>query len=252
MTLALQSATSGTPTGTVSFFDNGNLIGTSSVVAGVATFATTSLLVGNHVISTLYSGDVNFNAQTVAATSGSNTVAITPLDFSFQLTSLPTLDGLAGTSGQYTFHITPIGGSYPGAVQFTIDGSRGPIMATYTFSENSLPMNGGPADITLTVTTRKLAGMDRSFDLSNRFGSIALGLFLLPLASARRLRKSGRKLARAISMSALLLLTFGGIASLTGCGTGYQSTDNPIVVIATSNGVQHTITIDYHIDASAQ
>ena len=252
MTLALQSATSGTPTGTVSFFDNGNLIGTSSVTAGIATFSTTSLLVGNHVVTTLYSGDTNFNAQTVAATSGSNTVAITPLDFSFQVTSSPTLHGVYGTSGQYTFHITPIGGSYPGIVQFTIDGSRGPTMATYTFSENSLPKDGGPADITLTVDTRKLAGMDRPFDLSNRLGSIALGLFLIPLASVRRLRKSGRKLARAISMSALLLLTLGGIASLTGCGSGYRSMDNPIVVIATSNGVQHTVTIDYHIDASAQ
>jgi hypothetical protein len=252
MTLALQSATSGTPTGTVSFFDNGNLIGTSSVTAGIATFSTTSLLVGNHVVTTLYSGDTNFNAQTVAATSGSNTVAITPLDFSFQVTSLPTLHGVYGTSGQYTFHITPIGGSYPGVVQFTIDGSRGPTMATYTFSENSLPKDGGPANITLTVDTRKLAGMDRPFGLSNRLGSIALGLFLIPLASARRLRKSGRKLARAISMSALLLLTLGGIVSLTGCGSGYRSMDNPIVVIATSNGVQHTVTIDYHIDASAQ
>ncbi|WP_409513311.1 MBG domain-containing protein [Edaphobacter aggregans] len=252
MTLALQSTTSGTPTGTVSFFDNGNLIGTSPVTSGVATFSTTSLLVGNHVITTLYSGDMNFNAQTVAATSGSNTVAITPLDFSFQLTSLPTLHGVYGTSGEYTFHLAPIGGSYPGTVQFTIDGSRGPILATYTFSENSLPMHGGPADITLNVATRKLAGMEHPVDLSSRLGSIALSLFLIPLASARRLRKSGRKLARAISMFALLLLTLGGIASLTGCGSGYRSIDNPIVVIATSNGVQHTITIDYHIDASAQ
>jgi hypothetical protein len=75
---------------------------------------------------------------------------------------------------------------------------------------------------------------------------------LIPLASVKRLRKSGRKLARAISLSALLLLTLGGIASLTGCGSGYPSVEDPITVIGTSNGIQHTVTVNYHIDKSAQ
>jgi hypothetical protein len=250
MTLALKSATSGTPTGTVSFFDNGNLIGTATIANNIATFTTTSLAVGNHVISTLYSGDKNFNAQTAGASSGTSSVFITPLDFNFQLTSPSSLHGVYGTSGTYTFHVSPIGGMYPGTVQFTVNGLHGPVLATYTFSPNTLAMMGGPSDITLTVSTRKLAEMDRP-DLS-KLSPIALGLFLIPLAATRRFRKSGRKLARAVSLSVLLLLTLGGIASLTGCGSGYAAKDDPIVVIATSNGITHTVAINYHIDASKQ
>jgi hypothetical protein len=253
MTVTVLSATSGTPTGTVSFYDNGTLMATSTIAGNTATYTTSTLSVGNHVISTLYSGDINFNAQTAgASTTGTGTITITPLDFSMQLTSPATLHGVYGTSGTYTFHIAPIGGSYPGDVQITINGKNGPILATYTLTKNSLGMYSGPADITLTVSTRKLAQLDRPANPSSPLGPIALGLFLIPLASVKRLRKSGRKLARAISMSALLLLTLGGIASLTGCGTGYPSVDNPIVVIATSNGVQHTVTINYHIDAAKQ
>jgi hypothetical protein len=252
MTVTLQSATSGTPTGTVSFFDNGKLMGTSAISGNTATYSTTSLSVGTNVISTLYSGDNNFNAQTAGAASGTGTVNITALDFSIELTSLATLHGVYGTSGTYTFHVAPIGGSYPGTVTFTVNGTNGPIMATYTFSQTTIPKNGGPVDITLTVATRKLAGMDRPTNLSGQLAPIALGLFLIPLASVKRLRKSGRKLARAISLSALLLLTLGGIASLTGCGSGYPSVEDPITVIGTSNGIQHTVTVNYHIDKSAQ
>ncbi|WP_188760696.1 beta strand repeat-containing protein, partial [Edaphobacter acidisoli] len=256
MTVTLQSATSGTPTGTVSFYDNGNLIGTSPVVGNTATFTsgglTSPLPMGNNVISTLYSGDQNFYAQTAGSTASSGSVLVTPLDFSFVSTSPTTLHGIYGTSGTYTFHVAPIGGSYPGDVVFTVNGTNGPILAKYTFSQDKVGMYAGQADLTLTVSTRLLAPSDRHASLVGPIGSIALGLFLFPLASTKRFRRSSRKLARVISMAALVLLTLGGITSLSGCGSGYPSVDDPIVVIATSNGIQHTITINYHIDKSPQ
>ncbi len=46
-----------TPTGTVSFYDGSTLIGTGTVVNGVATFTTSSLSVGDHTITAVYSGD---------------------------------------------------------------------------------------------------------------------------------------------------------------------------------------------------
>jgi hypothetical protein len=253
MTVMLQSATSGTPTGTVSFFDNGNLIGTSPISGNAAVFTTATLPIGVNNISTLYSGDQNFYAQTAgASTTSTGIVQVTPLDFSIAPTSATTLYGVYGNTGTFTFHLAPIGGSYPGDVTITVNGKNGPIFATYTFTKNAIGMYDGAADITLTVGTHKLAKLDRPSMPSSPFAPVALGLFLIPLASAKRLRKSSRKLARAISMSLLLLLALGGIASLTGCGTGYPSVDDPIIITATSNGVSHSITVNFHMDKEKQ
>jgi subtilisin family serine protease len=46
----------GTPTGTVSFYDNGRLLGKRPIVSGVATLATRSLTGGSHVIGARYGG----------------------------------------------------------------------------------------------------------------------------------------------------------------------------------------------------
>lgn len=55
------STTALIPTGTVTFFDGANQIGSSSINSqGVATFSTSALNVGNHAITATYSGDANF------------------------------------------------------------------------------------------------------------------------------------------------------------------------------------------------
>ena len=47
------------PTGTVTFYNGGISLGTSSLSAGVATLSTSSLSIGNHSITAHYSGDTN-------------------------------------------------------------------------------------------------------------------------------------------------------------------------------------------------
>jgi hypothetical protein len=39
---------------------------------------------------------------------------------------------------------------------------------------------------------------------------------------------------------------------MTGCGSGYFDHNYPITVTATSNGIQHTVSVDFHIDQSPQ
>jgi hypothetical protein len=58
------SPATGTPTGTVTFFDNGTAIGTATLNNGAATFTTSSLARGNHSITASYNGDPNFLAST--------------------------------------------------------------------------------------------------------------------------------------------------------------------------------------------
>ena len=157
-TATVASTTSGTPTGTVNFFDNGTPLG-SSLSNGVATFSTASLPVGTNVITAVYSGDVNFSTSTASGASGTNTVLITPLDFSIQLTSAATVEGVYGTTRQFTFHISPIGG--PTRV---LCSSQRPQPVQYWPHTRSLRRASArppvPMDITLTVATRKLASSE--------------------------------------------------------------------------------------------
>jgi hypothetical protein len=57
------SPATGTPTGTVTFYDGGTQIGTGELSNGVATFTTSSLAKGNHAITAQYAGDANFAAS---------------------------------------------------------------------------------------------------------------------------------------------------------------------------------------------
>jgi hypothetical protein len=252
MTANVASTTSGAPTGTVKFLDNGNPIGTAVLSNGVATFTTAGLQVGTHVIVPVYSGDTDFIASTASASlSGSNTIVITPLDFTLQVMGSPTVEGTYGTTRQYTLHVAPIGGTFPGDVQFTTN-DNSPLLSTYTFSPATVSKTGGPTDIILTVATRKLASSESPKDLSSKLSHIALGLFLLPLLGIRYSRRTSKKLIRIITSSVLLLLSLGAIGTMSGCGSGYFDHTYPITITATSNGIQHSVTVDFHIDQSPQ
>ncbi len=59
------SGVSPTPTGTVTFYDGGLPLGSSSIVgSGVATLSTTTLTLGNHNITATFAGDVNHAPST--------------------------------------------------------------------------------------------------------------------------------------------------------------------------------------------
>jgi hypothetical protein len=58
------TSASGTPTGMVTFSDNGSQIGTATLAAGVATLTTTALTVGSHTIVANYAGSAFYTAST--------------------------------------------------------------------------------------------------------------------------------------------------------------------------------------------
>jgi len=55
---------SNSPSGAVTFQDGANILGTSPLKSGSATFTTSSLPVGVRSITATYSGDSNFSAST--------------------------------------------------------------------------------------------------------------------------------------------------------------------------------------------
>ncbi len=106
----------GTATGMVQFFNGMTLLGTGTLVNGVATFSTTTLPVGANSLTAKYEGDSSFAPSTSTAV----TETVTPLK------STTTLTSSAGqtTNGQaVTLHVTiagPSGGTKvpTGTVQF--------------------------------------------------------------------------------------------------------------------------------------
>jgi hypothetical protein len=64
-TVTVSSPGSGTPTGTMTFYDGGAAIGTGTVGSGgVGTFTISTLSVSSHAITAKYNGDVNFSSST--------------------------------------------------------------------------------------------------------------------------------------------------------------------------------------------
>ncbi len=94
--MATVSAAAGTPTGTVTFSDGANALGTVGLTGGQATITASSLSAGSHTIGASYSGDANFAA-------GSTTLGQTVTGLTFTINA-----SVASGSGT----ITPSGSCY--------------------------------------------------------------------------------------------------------------------------------------------
>ena len=62
-TVTADAPGSGTPTGTVNFYDGDSLLATVTLVDGVTSYSTSALSIGEHTIRAVYGGDANFNGS---------------------------------------------------------------------------------------------------------------------------------------------------------------------------------------------
>ncbi|MGI4757833.1 MAG: Ig-like domain repeat protein, partial [Janthinobacterium lividum] len=94
---AAVSSNTGIPTGTVSFRDGTATLGSGTLdTHGVATFSTTSLAVGSHIVTAVYGGDANYTNATSAAVTHTVNRAVPAL----------TLNGPASTTVNVTSDVT--------------------------------------------------------------------------------------------------------------------------------------------------
>jgi hypothetical protein len=243
VTLTAMVPTTGTtvPTGTVTFYYNGNPIGTGTLNAnGVATLTTSTLPVGTGTITVGYSGDSHYASTTSLPVP--ITVAAAPgLDFTLTLTSAQSQTVISGQTAPYTVRVAPTNSTYPGVVTFTATGL--PSGATVTFSPATVAANGGPAPVNLSIQTASIVALNK---LERNATSIALALLLLPLAGARRMRRSGRAAGRYLFLTLVLLTGAVATAGLTGCGSGngffgHAPQTYNITITATSGTIQHSV-----------
>ncbi|MEO8990977.1 MAG: FG-GAP-like repeat-containing protein [Acidobacteriaceae bacterium] len=117
-TSQVSSSASGTPTGTVTFFDGTTTLGTGTLSANTATFTTSSLAAGSHSITAVYAGDTNFTGSTSAAVNIGVTVPI--ITSTTTLTANPT-SAVSGTSVAFTAQVSAATGTAipSGTVTFT-------------------------------------------------------------------------------------------------------------------------------------
>jgi hypothetical protein len=244
LTATVASLTSGSPTGSVGFYDGATLLGSGTISGGTATYTTTTLAGSSHSLTAVYSGDTNFTTSTSSAT----TITVSTIDFSLTVSGASTKSITQGGQAFYSLSVSPLGGAYPDTVSFTSAGQ--PAGSTVTFAPATIPANGGNQTVWLNVKTAKGVAAVTEPALGRKLAPLGLALFLLPLAGAKRLRKQGRKLSQMMTLG-LLLAAMATAAAITGCG-GHVSKGTPqtstIVVTATSGAVQHTVNLTLTVD----
>ncbi|HEV2380406.1 MAG TPA: FG-GAP-like repeat-containing protein [Terriglobia bacterium] len=185
------------PTGTVVFDDGATAMGSGSLASGTATFTTSSLSVGTHEITAVYSGDSHFNPNvapsiTQTVTSGPVVVlSLTSLSFSTQLvgTSSASKPVTLTNTGAATLTITSISisGSNPADFSETNNcGSSVAAGASCTISVTFKPTAKGTRTASLSIVdnapgspqTVSLTGAGTEVKLSPaslNFGSVQVG-----------------------------------------------------------------------------
>jgi streptogramin lyase len=135
-----------TPTGTVTFAVDGTAQASVPLVNGQATFSTSTLAVGSHVISAAYNGDGNFNTSL----SGNATQEVDrfPTTTVVSSSSDPSLVNQAVTFTAAVNSSTAGAGTPTGTVTFTVDGTMQP----------DVPLTNGQA----TFSTSTLAAGDHT------------------------------------------------------------------------------------------
>ena len=129
------ATTAPSPTGTVSFADGANVLGSSQLNAGAASFATSALSAGSHTITATFSGDSDYSGNSASLTQIVNkatptvTLAVQP---------------------------NPIVSGQPAVLTATVSSSAGVPTGTVTLTDNSTSLGNAPVNAsgvaTLTVT----------------------------------------------------------------------------------------------------
>jgi len=241
VTLTAAVISTGTPTGTFTFFANGTQIGTPQPVnsSGKATLTNTFSTAGSYAITATYSGDANFNAST---SSGTTIISSAP---SFTTTIVPFSQSTvsAGQTALYSFTVAQ--NVYTGTITFSCSGL--PAYSSCQFNPPSLTNSGCTATSTvaLSILTQQATPVKQTMLGVSGTGpwqvlGVVPGLLLALWVGVRR-RKSPLRYGNIWLAMALLMVTTG----LTACGkTGATTLATPSgtsTVTVTATGSTGTV-----------
>jgi Bacterial Ig-like domain (group 3) len=218
-------AASGSPTGTITFFDGTTTLGTGTLstagpTTSTAAFSTSALAAGIHSITATYAGATAYAGSTSAAIT--QTVTAPALLAALLPTSIIIFRGSTGASA---LTLTPIGG-YSGTV--TLACGILPPHISCTFAPNSLSFAGANIVQTSSVTIGTTATTALLIPFKSGFSSprIFSAVMLIPCIGLAGLATFRRRWLRHPIISLLVLLaTLAASAALglAGCGGGNKA-----------------------------
>jgi hypothetical protein len=257
------STTEGIPSGNVNFMDGVNVLGTSSLSGGIATFATSSLSVGPHTITAVYLG----TSDALPATSG----PISQLVLDFTLSSVSSNGSVVNTTpsqlvlpngtATYPLNITPTSGTIlPAPLVLTITGIPQGAVASISaapwtqLSANSwsYPANTAFGDFPLTINMpQSLARLDQGRRGQPNSPSALWAALLLPFALV--VRRKSKRLGQGIGLMLLLAAGVCATVGLTGCGAtsglfAEQQQSYTITVTATAGTLTHSTQVTLTVE----
>ncbi len=213
-TSTVGSATSGIPTGTVSFYAGQMLLGTGTLAGGVASYTAASFPSGNNTLYARYSGDASF----APSTASSPILAVTAAASAVTVAS-------AGTASDVlTFGVAP---GYAGTLQLSC--SSLPQNTTCTFSPASVVFAGSNSSASATVTlhTGGVARLSLPHSLggasSETTWAFALGVPGFLALAFRRRHRYVKTALRAMPLVLLLCVTTALITSCAGSSNASSS-----------------------------
>ncbi len=263
-TISVTAPGSGTPTGNVSFRDNGVNIGScaaQAVAAGMATCSISSLSVSSHPITAVYNGDGNFNASPA-----SNTVnqVVNKADTATTITTdLPDPSVYGETVNvKFTVVAVPPGAGTPtGNVVITVSGGAETCTGTVAAGSCLLTLEA-VGSRTLTASYVGDANFNASSDTEGHivlkantatkinsdvpdptvFGQpYTINATVTPLIPVSF---SGTLGAGDPTYNRLLSFTQGGTCSLSGVGTAVRYRTHPFTLTSSSNVTLSTSPLD--------
>jgi hypothetical protein len=257
----------GTPTGTVTFNQNGAPAdatqGVDGALAlngeGVSTFTLQNLNLGQYSLSAVYSGDQNYAPQTLPL--GAFYVIVPSVQIT-QSTS-GTVNVAPGTPAQVTLTLMPLVG-FTGSVSLECNSSDAPVKLATTTPATTLPQysectfayadtttgtspvgQSGPtaSTIVITVSTNVAVNGGSTASIARQSPWALAGLFGLGLAGLIAGRK---KLYRSMAVICIAMMLFGLLMGVTACTNAGYSTPPPAPTVATPAGSYNVQIITYN------
>ncbi|QNI35312.1 Ig-like domain repeat protein [Edaphobacter albus] len=210
-TAHVTSATTGSPTGTMSIYDGGDLLSAGRPdSSGNLTFTTSALSSGPHTLSATYSGDSNFNSSTSPAMlfTVNPSSPVFSGDFTMAPNGSTTQTIIDGRSASFSFSVQVLGNI---ASPIMLSASGLPETVIASFNPSAIVPGSSSASFTMTVATQK------SVAVYQKTRSALFTLLILPFSLFEWKRK------RPISVRVLVTIFLALPVMLTGCGDRIRS-----------------------------